>query len=254
MEVGSTNAQEVVFYSIRPAPPQGEVPPLQGPLLNIDEADDAEGGSSPQNSHVVALVDSVEAGVVRGWACSLVDTGGEPLKVSVYVDNVLAAEALAIAPVTLPTVALRSCHLEPRENHAYAVGFSARLPPLPHGRHVLRAFVHRHDTQGLQEVYHSPLTFIESSIEPDAKEILRRKDAIIVRRNAELAALFDDVKTQLPWRKAEAAAARQAAGDAAKDGKQRLLAVLLVHSVRGTSSTCSSCPSLQAYLSKRKRS
>lgn len=65
----------------------------------------------------------------------------------------------------------------------------------------LRAFMR---TGGkLQEINHSPATFIESGVRPNAEEIIRRKDAIILQRNVEVASLWNQLRTQVPWRIAE---------------------------------------------------
>lgn len=55
-----------------------------------------------------------------------------------------------------------------------------------------------------QELNQSPLLFRESSISPDQEERIRRKDAIIQTRNAQVAALWDELHTKLPWRNAVA--------------------------------------------------
>ena len=179
----------------------------------------------------MAQVDSVDAGVVSGWACS---RDARPLHLSIYVDGILVAEPAAGAPVSLPPVAQRACRLDPRDASARPVGYSARLPPLRPGRHVLRIFVYfPEDAAARQEVSHSPLLFVESPVEPSAQETVRRKDAIIVRRNAELAALWDEVRTQVPWRRAEQAGEAQDAEERGGGGKrERFLAVVLVHTVR----------------------
>jgi beta-1,3-galactosyltransferase 1/2/3/4/5/7/8 len=86
------------------------------------------------------------------------------------------------------------------------------------------------------EAHHSPAAFIESAIQPDGSEQLRRKDAIILRRNAELVSILEEFKTKIPWRKAEAAAAAEenrltalgSLGD--ENANNRLLALILVHS------------------------
>lgn len=92
----------------------------------------------------------------------------------------------------------------------------------------LRAFVELPSGR-LAEAHASPVRFIESAIEPDGVETVHRKDAIIVRRNAELAAIWAEMRTQMPWRRAEAAALAAGgppAGEATN--ADRLLAVVLV--------------------------
>jgi hypothetical protein len=99
----------------------------------------------------------------------------------------------------------------------------------------LRAFVQLPSGQKV-EAHHSPAAFIESEIQPDGTEQLRRKDAIILRRNAELVSVLEEFKTKIPWRKAEAAAIAEENrlhmlnknGD--ENASDRLLALILVHS------------------------
>lgn len=223
VQLDTGDPQDVLFYSIRPAP-VGGVPQLRGHTLDYDEAQ-----GRPLDGLVMAQVDSLEAGIVRGWACSLEDAR-KPLKISMYVDGVLAGEALAMGPTLLTSVALRSCHMDPQDTSPRPVGFSVRLPALKSGKHALRIFVSFDGSTIKQEVYHSPLTFMESTIEPDAKEELRRKNNIIVRRNAELSSLWNEVYTQFPWKIAEQALEREQS-EQGKSRENRLLAVLLVHSV-----------------------
>ena len=52
------------------------------------------------------------------------------------------------------------------------------------------------------ELNQSPLLFRESAASPDQEEKIRRKDAIIQTRNAQVAALWDELHTRQPWRNA----------------------------------------------------
>ena len=52
------------------------------------------------------------------------------------------------------------------------------------------------------ELNQSPLLFRESAASPDQEERIRRKDAIIQTRNAQVAALWDELHTRQPWRNA----------------------------------------------------
>jgi len=86
------------------------------------------------------------------------------------------------------------------------------------------------------EAHHSPAAFIESAIQPDGTEQLRRKDAIILRRNAELVSILEEFKTKIPWKKAEAAATaeenrlRALGNNDDENASNRLLALIFVHS------------------------
>ena len=66
----------------------------------------------------------------------------------------------------------------------------------------MRAFVQNAKGDGKQEVNQSPLTFMESTMEPALGEALKRKDAIIRVRNAQISALWDELHTRQPWRNA----------------------------------------------------
>ena len=66
----------------------------------------------------------------------------------------------------------------------------------------VRAFVQNAKGDGKQEVNQSPLTFVESTLEPALGEALKRKDAIIRVRNAQISALWDELHTRQPWRNA----------------------------------------------------
>ncbi len=108
----------------------------------------------------------------------------------------------------------------------------------------LRAFARSTDGSYKQELNQSPLLFKESSIEPDMEEQLRRKDAIIHIRNAQVAALWDELHTRAPWRNAagrgpplapfgaQLEGGGGAAGAGAGGNATRLLAFLGINTVR----------------------
>ena len=136
--------------------------------------------------------------------------------------------------------------------------FDIELPPLPHGIHELRVFVD--DASGpsgpsapngksapeiqsaikstLVEAFHSPLKFEESSIEPSMAAVIKRKDEIITHRNNLLIKIWNEVETQLPWKRYERDAADIPLGDAGGSGgsggsgrdRPDTLAVILVRS------------------------
>jgi hypothetical protein len=209
-------AAEPAFYSVRPAPALGApVPPLRGQLLVNDPLPLAPPGAADAP---LGGVDAVEAGVVTGWACAPAGgPGADRLLVSVYVDGVRAATAEAAAPAELPGAAAaeaaRACGGSEDDEGgggggtgAPALAFAARLPPLAAGRHELRVFAAAPAGPARAELLGSPAALRESAARPDAEEALRRKDALIVARNAELVRLYDDVRTRVPWREAAAAA------------------------------------------------
>lgn len=55
------------------------------------------------------------------------------------------------------------------------------------------------DNSTWQEANASPMLFEESTAHPDAKAALARKDAIILQRNAQLAALWAERAEMGPW-------------------------------------------------------
>ena len=83
-----------------------------------------------------------------------------------------------------------------------ASGSASTLPPLPQGRHELRAFLGDPRRRGKQELCQSPLPFVETAAQPAAAAALARKDAIIRVRNAQISALWDELHTRQPWRNA----------------------------------------------------
>ncbi|KAL4449403.1 hypothetical protein ABPG77_007047 [Micractinium sp. CCAP 211/92] len=206
-------AQPLLFYSVRSMQPgTQEPPPLAGPRVEEDplpiQHDPAE--------KLTGQVNSVEAGRVHGWACLKGGAAAE-LAVSVYVDGVLAGRGQASLPTQTPAVR-RLCQLDSGAGDSAAaragqphlgrdtsgVGFVVPLPPLPQGLHTLRVFVEAPPMLGAfrQELNQSPLLFRESSVSPDQEERIRRKDAIIQTRNAQVASLWEELHTKQPWRNA----------------------------------------------------
>ena len=247
--------QDPLFFSIRPHPP-ADIPPLQGPPLDLSLEEDiaaatttAAGSENTVNRPDLVLeIDAIEGGTVRGWACSRIADIPEPLTILVYVDKTLVSEVSADESIELPASAREVCSSSLGGGAAAGssrapserVGFVANFPDLPQGRHTLRVFAQHPSTNEKIEARHSPALFLESSIQPDGVEALRRKDQIILRRNAELVALWDKVRTQIPFMEAEAAAAAAADEQGGGGGgkftdidltqSNRLFAVILVHS------------------------
>lgn len=208
-----------------------EIPPLNGSSLPNPAFIEDSSLSSSSSDQIVGQIDSIEAGIVTGWACSLLPNSKKPLKILLYVDDHLVNETRASILTTLPQVALHACHSTDPLGTKKPFGFSVTLPPLHPGQHQVRALVRSQDQ--FKELYHSPLHFIESTIKPSAEEVIRRKDAIIIRRNAELSALWQEVRSHIQWRQAENAAVlqKEQSTEEEEDGSERLLATLLVHSV-----------------------
>lgn len=137
-------------------------------------------------------------------------------QVYIYVDGAFVGEAVATAD-TPHQVVDRLCgaaaadksgggasHDAPTHPATSGVGFRVPLPPLSPGRHDVRAFVARPGAarSSAQEASQSPLPFLETAGHPAPAEALRRKDAIIRVRNAQVSALWDELHTRQPWRNA----------------------------------------------------
>lgn len=151
------------------------------------------------------------------------------------------------------------------ERNAKVFKFDIDLPPLPVGIHNLRVLIEDDgvgksldssspsDTQdptgsvnsssitsshaqdgpksSLIEAFHSPLRFEESVNELSMAAIIKRKDEIITHRNNLLTKLWNEVHTQLPWRRYEADALDipiDTLGDGSKEPD--LLAFIIVRS------------------------
>ena len=95
----------------------------------------------------------------------------------------------------------------------------------------VRAFVKNAQGNGKQELNQSPLSFIESARQPGLEDSLKRKDAIIRVRNAQISALWDELHTRQPWRNAITGEAILAFPDAAQNGTRKL-AMLGINTVR----------------------
>lgn len=84
-----------------------------------------------------------------------------------------------------------------------------------------------------QELNQSPVLFRESAALPDQEERIRRKDAIIQTRNAQVAALWDELHTKQPWRNAVSATRPVQPFPADATGNSSLVAFIGINSVRG---------------------
>jgi hypothetical protein len=227
--------EAVLFYSVRPS--TGPVPPLSG-RARLGSGHTGELPTQPHDPDLLGQVDGVEGGIASGWACVRSGSGGgngggkagpPPLRVSVYVDGVHVGDAEASGPTPHPLVhrlcstasaggkntrgggpnkaassilAADAGTTPPAGPGASGVGWTVRLPPLPQGRHEVRAFASNAARTARQELSQSPLPFLETASSPDPGSALARKDAIIRVRNAQVAALWDELHTRQPWRNA----------------------------------------------------
>lgn len=67
----------------------------------------------------------------------------------------------------------------------------------------LRAFVYSSDGLWRKELNSSPQTFVESSAQPGLSDAVKRKDAIIRARNAQVAALYEQLHSRGIWHVSE---------------------------------------------------
>ncbi|RMZ52821.1 hypothetical protein APUTEX25_000940 [Auxenochlorella protothecoides] len=119
------------------------------------------------------------------------------MQVAAYVNGILAAQGGAGQAAPVHAAVLGLCGLSPGTKH-FSNGFSIALPRLPTGVHELRVLASL-DNSTWQEANASPMLFEESTAHPDAKAALARKDAIILQRNAQLAALWAERAEMGPW-------------------------------------------------------
>lgn len=223
--------EKAIFYNIRPIH-EGDIKPLEG--LKAPETT-----QSIETHSDIAQVSMIAGGFVSGWACHRVanaSTKGNPVKMAMSIDGTIVAEIDAHESEKTGNIDIvKACHaqemsIDDRSNMVYS--FNHSLPLLVEGMHTLRMYVKQFDGS-YTEAYHSPVQYEESTIEPSAREALKRKDAIITMRNNQLTQIWDELKTQLPWKRAErefSEQERDAEGDAVD--VNRLMAVILVHSVR----------------------
>jgi hypothetical protein len=100
----------------------------------------------------------------------------------------------------------------------------------------VRAFVRNKEGTGKQELNQSPLPFIESAAQPGLEEALKRKDAIIRVRNAQISALWDELHTRQPWTNAlQGDAPINLASEAGAANASRNLLVIGINTVRARS-------------------
>ena len=216
----------------------------------------------------IASVDSVEGGRVTGWACHRSSTNAPsspsspapPTATSAHVYAVIDDIVVASVDV-VDTYSERDLPADVHESCVTTAGADPRvivfkldigLPPLPQGIHTLRILIQdvgkalsvgssadRKDpsessssptTVALVEAFHSPLVFEETVNEPSMAAVIKRKDEIITHRNNLLTKLWNEVHTQLPWRRYEQDAVAIPL-DGAKDPD--LLAFIIVRSSPG---------------------
>ena len=207
---------DALFYSIR----SDEDDPVSLKSIGI-QIPSYEEISEPSSTSTIASLDRVEAGHISGWACHRNGFDG-PVKAYMAVDDVVFTQ-IDIKTINLspPSEVSQVCTAQQQEEveqqgtaHKPAVkvlSFNVSFPHITSGIHTLRMFledVSKMDGDvSFVEAYHSPLFFEESTIDPSAKTIISRKDSIITQRNNQLTQLWNEIQTQIPWRRAEVDAA-----------------------------------------------
>lgn len=215
---------DVLQFSVRPRPKgKFEVPSLTGRPVpgKVAEVTSSSG---------IASLQEIRAGRVTGWACERGERR-ERISLAVAVDGTIIQDAeLKDLYNGDDSDVERSCNAKGSGSPQKPIifSFNITLPVLQEGRHRLQVFVPQKDAT-LVEAYHSPMDFIESFIEPGLKETIARKDKIITQRNNQLAHIWDEIKTQLPWKRAEEEFNNQS--NSTKVHDNRILALILVHSV-----------------------
>lgn len=79
------------------------------------------------------------------------------------------------------------------------VAFKFKLPSLKEGIYRLKAFIYTPDGMWRKELNSSPQKFVESSKSPGISNAIKRKDAIIRARNAQVASLYEQLHTRGIW-------------------------------------------------------
>lgn len=149
----------MLFYSVRARPPDTEEPPEPTGTKVEEHQPPAQLG----DGSVLGQVDAVEAGRAYGWAC-LRGSRAQSIRVAFFVDGVLVGEAVADQATDSPVVH-RLCEQDAANGdvagapaHA-GVRWAVPLPPLPEGRHELRAFAIAPGGGWKKELNQSPLAF-----------------------------------------------------------------------------------------------
>lgn len=194
-----------MFYSVRQT--KTRVKTIQGIGVNVPsykKQHEVRAGT------IVASIDKIEAGHVNGWVC-LCEQGLASLEALVAIDDiVVASSTIKNEYKSPPTEILQICNenSDKEKNgpvEAKVLKFDISFPPVPIGVHTMRVFVDAKESaiDSWVEAYHSPAKFEESVIEPSDKAIISRKDDIITQRNNQLSKIWNEISTQLPWKKAE---------------------------------------------------
>lgn len=212
---GARGVPAELHWSIRPD--AGDAPPLDGPGPNALRRD--------AEAPVLSQMNHLDAGQVYGWACVPGSTS-KSATVRAYVDGHQVAEGRAAGALPFHVHVAELCQL-PQDARPLAVGFNLSLPTLAPGLHELQLFASG-DGQVWRAAFNMPAHFYESLEHPDAETALARKDAIILRRNAQLAQCWEE-RSALGSYRGQGPAGNETAG--AKASSKRLVAAIAVNTV-----------------------
>jgi hypothetical protein len=198
----SQDSWSPLFYSTRPkAKGSGTVDEVTGIGVELPEKIVKV---SPTTS--VASVNNVEAGYASGWACHRFQSSSfaqNSAQIYAVVDGTIVASAVVAEIEKSPSPDIvETCSIG--EEIPDILMFNISLPPLPQGIHELRVLLQNGKNEtAFVEAFHSPLMFEESTIDPGLLSVIQRKDEIITHRNNLLNKLWNEINTQLPWKRYE---------------------------------------------------
>jgi len=211
LSTGKENCKKgPVFYNIRL--PGEEIKDIRG--LGIEMPSHRKQYEVPTGT-IVASIDRIQKGHVNGWVCVCEEGQDSTLQSLVAIDGtVVASSDIKDVYESPPIDILQICrergqHEQPSLVEPTVLKFNISFPPVPIGQHEMKVVIDARKSKidSWIEAYHSPVQFEETIIEPSDKAIIARKDDIITQRNNQLSRIWNEISTQLPWKKSERDAA-----------------------------------------------
>ncbi|KAI8106833.1 hypothetical protein M9434_001487 [Picochlorum sp. BPE23] len=197
---------EPSFYSIRPIS-HGDIPDrIKDIGVKFPSKEDV---LAPTSKTSIASIDTIEEGFLSGWACNREETSEQTVLTGyVGIDGHIVSRINIDSVEEDPTtdmVAVCRGDDSKEQDSVPILTFNVSLPRIPLGIHQLRLFIAdpKQPEAKMIEAFHSPVQFEESTREVSAQTVIARKDKIITQRNNQLTKLWDEIETQLPWRRAE---------------------------------------------------
>lgn len=200
----SQNA-EPSFYNIRSINPKDTPDRIEDIGIKFPSKEDV---LAPASKEWIASIDTIQKGFLSGWGCNRDDASAETLQAYVGIDGHIVSNVKVDTVEEDPTtdmVAVCRGDDSKQQGAVPIFSFNISLPRIPLGIHQLRLFItDPNNSRGkMTEAFHSPVQFEESIREVSANTVIARKDKIITQRNNQLTKLWDEIETQLPWRRAE---------------------------------------------------